>query len=227
MGNSTSPADRRPGLADAVTRMVATIRRRLGTDPNAKLIPHIPSTLPIPEIWPYEIPFRALLDPAYGFHCGGAIPFLRIITAALQSVQTLLHGCAQDDLTRLAFEELLSETVCQMSDPVTIDGEQLNLFQPAYPPETALDVLTASLGSKSASDIGLKAPTPTYTSRRNEDRDAEVIRLKKEKPNLTGGQIAALIRKNPGWQTMENDKPFSAGAAKSILQRARKAGQLP
>jgi hypothetical protein len=217
MGDSASSADHRPGLFDAVTRLVATIRRCLGPKLNTEPVTPSPTPeLPESENWAYEIPFGALLDPAYGFRCGEAIPFLRKITASLKSVQTLLHELPQANLTRLAFEELLSETVCEMSEPVTIDGEQTNMFQPVDPPEAALDALTAS--------IGLKDAIPKRSARRNEERDAEVVRLKKEKPQLSAGQIAALIRKNPDWATMQNGKPFSRGAAKTILYRAEKAG---
>ena len=62
---------------------------------------------------------------------------------------------------------------------------------------------------------------------RNLERDAEVVRLKKEKPRRTPNQIAALIRTHPGWTTMENGKPFTGGAAKAIIKRARDRGELP
>jgi hypothetical protein len=65
------------------------------------------------------------------------------------------------------------------------------------------------------------------SKRRYAERDAEVVRLKQEDPRRTSGQIAKLVRQNPAWATMENGKPFSAGAAKAILQRARKPPQSP
>jgi hypothetical protein len=54
------------------------------------------------------------------------------------------------------------------------------------------------------------------------ERDAEVIRLKEEKPDRTAGQIAKLICANPKWATLENGKPFNAGTVRSIFSRHRK-----
>ena len=63
--------------------------------------------------------------------------------------------------------------------------------------------------------------------RRNRERDDEVIRLKLADPKRTAGQIANLIRTNPKWAIMQNDKPITTGAVRAILSRAKKAGKLP
>jgi len=61
------------------------------------------------------------------------------------------------------------------------------------------------------------------TGGRYPERDAEIIRLMKEKAGRKPGQIAKLIcASNPEWATMENGKPLSAGAIRSVLSRARK-----
>jgi hypothetical protein len=69
--------------------------------------------------------------------------------------------------------------------------------------------------------------TPPPSGGRNIERDAEVVRLKKENPSRKAGQIAHLIRsRNPDWSLMENGKPFNAGAVRAILKRARDSGQI-
>jgi len=67
----------------------------------------------------------------------------------------------------------------------------------------------------------------TDGNKRNQERDTEVIRLKKEDPRRTAGQIAKLIIAiKPEWATMENDKLFGAANVRVILSRARKAGHF-
>lgn len=58
------------------------------------------------------------------------------------------------------------------------------------------------------------------------ERDAEVIRLKEEKPERTAGQIAKLVCANPKWATLESGRPFNARTVRAILSRARKAKHL-
>jgi hypothetical protein len=65
-------------------------------------------------------------------------------------------------------------------------------------------------------------PKPRYV-----ERDAEVVRLKKENTKRTGGQIAKLVSQNPDWAIMENGKPLNGDAVNVILHRARIAGLLP
>lgn len=54
------------------------------------------------------------------------------------------------------------------------------------------------------------------------ERDREVVRLKREKPGRSAAQIANLIiSAYPDWATMDNGKPFSGAAVRSILRRSR------
>jgi hypothetical protein len=69
--------------------------------------------------------------------------------------------------------------------------------------------------------------TPEETKGRHAERDAEVIRLKKEDPKRSGTQIANIVRKNPAWANMENGKPLNGRAVNAVIRRARDRGDLP
>ena len=148
-------------------------------------------------------------------------------------IDPVFRGCAahHDRVDAMAIfppsakDRLIESTGGKLTGPYRLNDVWLNecfIWQPLRERLWAFSIHVRGAGLSPES----KTNATEGTKRRYQDRDDEVIRLKKEKPSRNAGQIAQLIRENSAWAKLESGRDFDARAVRSILTRARKSGRL-